>query len=220
MERIRTLNPSENSSWVDLEGSMQEVRREGLSMYERCSFGPQLLLATYGLAAALTAACGNNTDRSDMNPDNRPAVGAPAATMSSQDQKPIDLTGCLQKSGRSYVITQIGTPSPAAAPPDKKDDSGRVEREQVTAPRHAYRLNAANRADLEKLIGKQVKVSGTVMEPSDLTGREDRRANDLRVGTSGAQDREHDRPEINTSDLASVEVASIQQVATGCGTRQ
>jgi hypothetical protein len=189
-------------------------------MYERHSFGPQLLLATCGLAAALAAACGNHTDRSAANVGNRPAAGAPAATMSSQDKKPIDLTGCLQRSGRSYVITQIDMPGPAAAPIDKKGDGSLVERDQVAADRHAYRLNAANRNDLDKLVGKQVKVSGTVTERPNLVVPEDRRGNDLKVGTSGVQDREHDRWDINAGDLAKVDVESIQQVAAGCRTRQ
>ena len=123
----------------------------------------------------------------------------------NNEMKPIDVTGCLQKSGGSYVLT----------------DGSVVEREQVHPAQHAYRLSAEKDDDLEKLVGKQVKVSGTMTEASDLIARDDRRANDLRVGTSGDQDKNHDRKQdrarIRTGDLASVDVTTIEPMAGGCG---
>jgi hypothetical protein len=200
-------------------------------MCKRRPFRPQLLLfATCGLTATLTAACGDKADQMSENPgskrdqmsanaENR-SVGT-SGSFSSNEKKPIDLTGCLQKAGGSYVITKINKPSPNAAPASKKADGSVVEREQAHAAQHAYRLRVEKDDDLEKLVGKQVKVSGTVTETSDLTARDDRRANDLSVGTSGSQDTNHDgkqdRARIRTGDLARVDVDSIQQVAEGCG---
>ncbi len=175
-------------------------------MGKRREFRPQLLfLATCGLAAALTAACGNKADQTAANPDNRP-VGTSGSASTGNAMKPIDVTGCLQKADGSYVLTEINQPNPNAAPTSKKGD---------------YRLTAEKDDDLEKLVGKQVKVSGTLTEASDLTARDDRRANDLTVGTSGDQDTNHnrkaDRALIRTGDLASVDVTSIEPTAGGCG---
>ncbi|PYR28446.1 MAG: hypothetical protein DMF98_02875 [Acidobacteria bacterium] len=190
-------------------------------MGKRREFRPQLLfLATCGLAAALTAACGNKADQTAANPDNRP-VGTSGSASTGNAMKPIDVTGCLQKADGSYVLTEINKPNPNAAPTTKKGDGSVVEREQMHAAQHAYRLTAEKDDDLEKLVGKQVKVSGTLTEASDLTARDDRRANDLSVGTSGNQDKNHDRKpdraRIRTGDLASVDVTSIQPTAGGCG---
>ena len=181
---------------------------------------PQLLLlASCGLAAALTAACGNTAGQTAANPDNRP-VGTSGLASTGNLMKPIDVTGCLQKAAGSYVLTEISTPNPNAAPTIKKGDGSLVEREQLHAAQHVYRLAADKDDNLEKLVGKQVKVSGTVTEASDLTARDDRRGNDLTVGTSGDQDKNHDRKQdrapIRTGDLASVDVTSIQPTDGGC----
>jgi hypothetical protein len=188
---------------------------------------PQLLFATCGLAAALTAACGNkDQNRADqpMADADRP-VGTSGSTATMNDKKPVDkpvdLTGCLQKSDGSYVLTEINKPSPNAAPTKKKGDGSVAEREQLHAAQHAYRLSGDKDDELEKLVGKQVRVSGTMTEPSDLIDRDNRKGNDLNVGTSGVQDKNHegrqDRAKIDTGNLAKVDVTSIQQVAEGCG---
>jgi hypothetical protein len=189
-------------------------------MSKRRPVPPQLLLlATCGLAAALTAACGNKAEQTAANPDNRP-VGTSGLPSTGNVMKPIDVTGCLQKAGGSYMLTEISKPNPNAAPTNTKGDGSLVEREQLHAAQHAYRLSADKDDDLEKLVGKQVKVSGTVTEASDLTARDDRRRNDLSVGTSGDQDKNHDRKQdrarIRTGDLASVDVSSIQPTDGGC----
>jgi hypothetical protein len=195
-------------------------------MSKRLPIRPRLLLLTFGLAAVLAGACDNTAGQMSANLDNRP-VGMSGSAPTADEKnakKPIDLTGCLQKADGSYVLTQISTPNANAAPTSKKGDGSVVEREQMHAAQHAYRLSADKADDLEKLVGKQVKVSGTVMERSELTGRDDRKGNDLSVGTSGAQDRNHerdrDRAKIDASDLARVDVTSIQQTAEGCGKRR
>jgi len=182
---------------------------------------PQLFaLALIGFAVTL-GACGSNdrTAQTATADDNRPVGTSGSASIPTK--KPIDLTGCLQKADGSFVLTQISRPEPNAAPTDKKPGDGSlVEREQLHAAQHAYRLSADRDDDLEKFAGKQVKVHGTVMEKSDLTAGDDRRGNDLMVGTSGTQDKNHDRgvrAKTDAGDLARVDVASIEKVAEGCG---
>jgi len=188
-------------------------------MCKRQPLRPQLFaLALIGFAVTLTA-CGN-TDRMATTDDNR-AVVTSGSTSPSSERKPIDLTGCLQKAHGSYVLNEISRPAPNAASTQKHGDGSLVEREQLHAAQHAYRLTADKNNDLQKLVGRRVKVSGTVTEKSDLIAGDERRANDLTVGTSGSQDTNHDRStraKIDAADLARVDVTSIQQVATGCGT--
>jgi hypothetical protein len=200
---------------------IDKVERRKSDMCTRRLVPPQLLLlASCGLAAALTAACGNTAGQTVANhPDNRP-VGTSGLASTGNLMKPIDVTGCLQKAGESYVLTEISKPNPNAAPTIKKRDGSLVEREQLHAAQHVYRLAADKDDNLERLVGKQVKVSGTVTEASDLTARDDRRGNDLTVGTSGDQDKNHDRKQdralIRTGDLASVDVTSIQPTDGDC----
>jgi hypothetical protein len=184
-------------------------------MWTRQPLRPQLCaLALIGFAVTLSA-CGNN-DRTASMTDNRPVGTSGSAT--SDPREPIALTGCLQKADGSFVLTQINRPEPNAAPTDKQRDGTVVEREQLHAAQHAYRLSADKDGDLAKLVGKQVKVRGTVTEKSDLIA-DDRRGNDLMVGTSGSQDKNHDRKDrakIDAGDLARVDVASVEKVAEGC----
>jgi hypothetical protein len=186
-------------------------------MWTRQPLRPQLFaLALIGFAVTLSA-CGKN-DRTTSMSDHR-AVGT-SGSASSVTKNPIDLTGCLQKADGSFVLTQINRPEPNAVPTDKERDGSIVDREQLHAAQHAYRLSADKDDDLKKLVGKQVKVHGTVMEKSDLIAGDERRGNDLMVGTSGSQDKNHerkDRPKIDAGDLARVDVASIEKVAEGCG---
>jgi hypothetical protein len=193
-------------------------------MWMRQPLRPQLFaLALIGFAVTLSG-CGSDDRmaRAASADDNRP-VGT-SGSASTLTKKPIDLTGCLQKADGSFVLTQINRPEPNAAPTDKQPrDGSLIEREQLHAAQHAYRLSADRDDDLEKLVGKQVKVRGTVMEKSDLIAGDDRRANDLMVGTSGTQDKNHDRrnrAKIDAGDLARIDVASIEKVAQGCGNKR
>ena len=186
-------------------------------MNARNAFGPQPLVATCGLLAVLAAGCGRNPDRTTLA-HNRPGVENKPLSMSSQERKPIDLTGCLQKLSGSYLILDINRGSPGTPATDKQGDDSTLAARERSNVRQAYHLRAGDKNSLEKLVGKQVKVSGTVTESADQIARDERRGNDLvMVGTSGVQDSEADRTRIKPGDLARVDVASIQQVGEGCG---
>jgi hypothetical protein len=190
-------------------------------MYARDAFGPQPLVATCGLLAVLAAGCGRNPDRTTQA-DNRPGVEnkplSMSSQMSSQERKPIDLTGCLQKLSGSYLILDINRGTPGTHATDKQGDDSAIAARERSNVRQAYHLSAGDKNRLEKLVGKQVKVSGTVTESADQIARDERRGNDLvMVGTSGVQDSEAERARIKPGDLARVDVASIQQVGEGCG---
>jgi hypothetical protein len=185
-------------------------------MSKRHAFGPQLLVATCAWVATLTVGCVNSADRAVTDADTRSGVGRPVA-MSSAQKKPVDLTGCLQKLSGSYLLTETNRSSPEKDAVGMQGEHGSLGGARLSVP-HAYRLSASDKDRLEKLVGKKVKVSGSVTETSDPVAREDRRFNDLvMVGTSGVQDNETDRPAIKPGSLSKVDVASIQQVGEGCG---
>ncbi len=173
----------------------------------------RLFLTACASAALLSAgACTNETATRTDQTKAAPDTAAAKATSGSEDRapQPIALTGCLQKGdGSNYILTQINEPSAGSAPAT----GDKVEREQINAAEHAYRLNAKETNDDEwsKLVGRQVRVSGTIAKRSDL---------EQQVGTSGSSDRaqdDKDRVKIHESDLAQVDVSQIQQVAASCG---
>jgi hypothetical protein len=179
------------------------------------------------LALALSAfACGGNNNGNDQygadakRTGQPPPAGAIAGTSGStaaseQNRSPVTLTGCLQKGdGRSdYILTEVnstrtavGTSGSAGSSTSEgatKPDA--VGQEQMRAASHAYHLHG-DRDNLEPLVGKQVRVSGTMTQKSDLNAHDE----------SGKM-KDRDRSKIDEDDLAQVDVASVDSVADNCG---
>jgi len=187
-------------------------------------FGVRSFIVGCASAALLSAfACSNdNANNSAATPKASDASARAAAepnaqgTSGSDTQKqPINMNGCLQKKGGDYILTELNEPSTGGAATAGQGD--KVGREQLHAAQHAYRLNADRDEDLAKLVGKQVRVSGTMDKRSDLTPNSSRDA-DKAAGTAGSNDRtDRDRRDISAGDLARVDVTSIEQVAASCG---
>jgi len=175
-------------------------------------------LSGWGVALALSAfACGgsdtntnNKFPAGDATKAGQPAPGATpgtsgaAGSTTAGDKSPITITGCLQKGdGRSdYILTEMNTTqttvgTTGAAPGGSTADA--VGKEQTRAAAHAYKLNGEHDA-LEPLVGKQVRVSGMLAARSDL-----------------AKDKDVDRTKIDESDLAKIDVSSIDSVSDNCG---
>jgi len=126
---------------------------------------------------------------------------------SSNQGAPIKLTGCLQKSGgltSSYVLTQVNEPTRSVGTSGSSQPDV-VKQEQMREAKHSYRLDGDD-DQLSNLVGKQVRVEGTVAENSDLNKR-------------AAEDRKDtDKPaDIDTGDLAKVKVNSISAMSDSCG---
>jgi hypothetical protein len=182
------------------------------------------LIGTCAAAALVGAvACSNDTaSRTTTTPATPAATSDAKGTSGEADtQKPISLTGCLQKGdGHDYLLTELSEPAVGGGTADVKGDGSKVEKEQLHAAEHSYRLNAAknvNDDDWDKLVGKKVKVDGTLAKRSEIAENE-------RVGTSGDKDtdkdaKDRDRVKIHESDLAQVDVSSLHQVADACGGR-
>jgi len=120
---------------------------------------------------------------------------------------PINLTGCLQKGGgltSSYVLTQVNEPTRSVGTSGSSQPDV-VKQEQMREAKHSYRLDGSD-DQLGNLVGKQVRVEGTVAEKSDLNKR------------AGEDRKDTDKPaDIDTGDLAKVKVNSISAVSDACG---
>lgn len=144
-----------------------------------------------------------------------PALTTPAG----HEGAPITLTGCVQKGSglNNYVLTQVSSPAegpvattgntpgsntPSGNPPSSYAPSGgSVQSEQMRAAQHAYQLSG-HHEDLRDLVGKQVRITGTIAENSDLNKIE------------GDQNRKLD---IDTNDLAKVDVQTVEKISDACG---
>ena len=116
---------------------------------------------------------------------------------------PINLTGCLQKDGgisTTYILTQVNEPTQSVGTSGSSAPAN-VDQERMREAKHAYRLSGDD-DQLKVLVGKQVKVEGVIAENSDF-----KKANDA------AQ-----RADMDTGDLAKVDVKSVAAIADACGT--
>jgi hypothetical protein len=136
----------------------------------------------------------------------------------SDNSAPVTLVGCLQKGdGRSdYILTEVnstrttvGTSGsaerPSAGGQSDKSSGDIVGQEQMRAAAHAYRLSG-DRSALQPLVGKQVRVSGSITKSSDLNAHDD-----------NGRMKNRDRTKIDEGDLAKVDVASVDSVSDNCG---
>jgi hypothetical protein len=165
-----------------------------------------LTTAVSALAIAGTIACGNN---SRTTTDTTAATTPPAAPATDQkaanQPTPITVTGCLQHDGGTYIVTRLNEPSQKGV--GTTGSSAAVEHEQLREAANAYRVDPKQDTDLDKMVGKQVSVSGTVENKGDLPKAS---------GTSG-QSATNDRPDIGRSDLAKISAETVSVVSDNCG---
>jgi len=163
-----------------------------------------------------TGTPGATAGAADANGTARPAgtsgtAAGAADTTSAENAQPITLTGCLQKGDGTlrsdFVLTEVNTSrasvGTSGAGANPKSDV--VGQEQMRQAEHAYRLDG-DRDDLDKLVGKQVRVSGTIEKRSDLNDH----------SASGTV-KDRDRTKIDDGDLAQVKVASVTSIGSACG---
>ncbi len=161
------------------------------------------------LAMAISTGACNRDEAAEIDRDTDRLASDTAKP--GHEGAPITVTGCLQRGDamNSFVLTQINTPSDSpVATTGKEAGSEAVQREQMRGAKHAYELEGDDRDALRTLVGKQVRVTGTVEENSDLPSeaRENRDSTSRREGL-----------DINARDLAKIEVTGVVQVADVCG---
>jgi hypothetical protein len=122
---------------------------------------------------------------------------------------PISVAGCVQKGDDDFLLTQVSRPS-SALPSSGASNADQIAREESRAATHTFRLNGKD-DQLEQLVGKQVEVTGTTAEGSDVWQK-------VRDANEEAKDGERKPLDIKESDLAKIDVTTIAQVADTCGT--
>ena len=164
-------------------------------------------IAGCGLAVAMSAAACNRDEAAEVDRDTD-SLAANTSSQRGHEGAPITVTGCLQRGSglNNYILTQVNTPSDTPVATSGKDASGTaVQREQMREAKHAYVLDSDDDKDaMRSLVGKQVRVTGTIDESSEL-----------RRGTTDGDRREG--LDIGAGDLAKVDVQGIVQVADVCG---
>jgi len=161
-----------------------------------------------GCAIAAATACGDSGN-------SRTEAGAPGASVNREAShseavaSPIVVAGCLQKGdGSGFILTRINEPNQSVGTAGANDtsasrpgaDAGTVEREQLRSAAGAYRVESPDGVNLADLVGREVRVVGTINENMDLP-----RANGDR-----------DPVQVKEGDLARIQAASVSQTAAEC----
>jgi len=158
-------------------------------------------IVAWACTAALgVAACDNTANRQTSSTASAP----PAA---SNDNQPLTLTGCLMRGDghNDFILTKANQPAPVGTS-GAAGEAGTVERKQLESASRSYRLSGES-DELDKLVGHQIRVSGTLADKGDLN------APDKTSGTSGGVNKDR---EISASDLAKVDVKSVESIADSC----
>ena len=159
-----------------------------------------------GLAVAMSAAACSRDEAAEVDRDTD-SLAADTSSQRGHEGAPITVTGCLQRGSglNNYILTQVNAPSDTPVATSGKDSSGAaVQREQLREAKHAYVLDGDDNDAMRSLIGKQIRVTGTIDETSEL-----------RRGTADGDRREG--LDIGAGDLAKVAVQGIVPVADVCG---
>jgi hypothetical protein len=164
---------------------------------------PFVLAAALGLGIAV-AACNRPAENNSSSSADRHDIG----TTGNANASPITVTGYLQEStgiGGDYILTEqirtspVGTSGGGGA-------SNKVAQEDTKSAERSYRLSGPS-DDFKKLIGHQVRVSGTLVARSDLNA----------APNSGSN---VNADEIKERDLAKIDVTSADDVSNDCGARK
>jgi hypothetical protein len=171
-------------------------------------------------AIAAMAACDNNSRTIDHTADGGTTADhgaaaerpAPSGTIGAQNDRqptPITVSGCLQKGRCDYILTRINEPTQSVGTTGSSS-TGVAEREQMRSASGAYRINPTGDVKLDALVGKEVRVIGTVAENADLP-----RPSGDRDTNSGNTDRRN-RDEVKAGDLTKVDATTVTVVADTC----
>ena len=161
-----------------------------------------------GLAVALTGTACNRHDAAEVDRDND-RLAADTTKDRGHEGAPITVTGCLQRGSglNNYILTQVNSPSETPVATTGKDASGAaVQREQMREAKHSYALDGDEKDVMRDMVGKQVRVVGTIKETSELH----------KEAAKTSSDGER-RLDIDAGDLTKIAVQGIVQLAEECG---
>lgn len=183
--------------------------------------------ATLASCAALVVcvACGGKNDTAvGTAQDSGERTTADGTTREANGPRnaAVTLEGCLQQDSgtfsRGYLLTMVNEPSMVGTAGSVTASGSAVEREQMQMAATTYRIDPQGDLELKNMLGKRVRVSGTLTEQAQVpngngaigSDRDQQRPN------RAAQPRDRN-PEIKTGDLAKVEATSAAIVGEACG---
>jgi len=159
----------------------------------------------------------NETARTSANANGTAAI---AADRSQQ----VTFEGCVQRGGgmlsNSYLLTMLNEPPGAAGTSGSVTSTGSsVEREQMRVAAQTYKLDPKGDVKLDELVGKQVRVTGTVTHGSNLPNGNGVIGSDQDTQRPNRDndDRQERSPKISTADLATLEVTTAAATGDSCG---
>lgn len=188
---------------------------------------PWMALAACALAGTVACGGGERRDQSATGTsDTRATHAQDSAERRATDQQ-VTLTGCLQRGGgaltRGFMLTMLNEPSGSVGTSGSSvtQTGSSVEREQMRMAARTYRLEPKGNLELDQMIGKQVRVTGTVVEPADVPKGNGGIGSDADTQRPNRdqRDREAAGTRMDTSDLAKVEITAASIVADACGGR-
>jgi len=170
------------------------------------------MLMGCAVVAALSFGCNRDEGATKTGDASTPAAGTAgtaADARATSDKTPLTLTGCLQKTGGitgDYILAQASTGKSTApvGTSGSAESNDAVGQRQLNAAEHSYRLSGES-DQLKDLVGHKISVSGTLADRGDLPSG---KRTDDKDATSGR--------DIGTSDLAKVDVMSVQDVSANC----
>jgi hypothetical protein len=166
--------------------------------------------ATILAASLAAAACGNNAERSNRDEDTSAANRADI----EKAPEPISLTGCLQRGDRgAYIVTRVNEPSRKGVATSGSPAAD--AREHLGGAANAFRVEPKDDIDMDAMLGKQVSVSGMVIDRAELPALPGAGLPNEPMSTMGQSGTE--REDIDQGDLAKVEATSISVVSETCG---
>jgi hypothetical protein len=179
-----------------------------------------------GAAVVAAMACGrsndNNTSAAPQHDDGAPSDLNSTGTDRTASQT-VTLEGCLQQGGgtftKGYLLTLVNEPATAGTSGSVTSSGSAVEREQMRIAANTYRLEPQGEVKLDGMLGKQVRVSGTVSEQAKSPNGQGA------IGSDEDRQRPNrdssDRPDRSTymsgSDLAKIDVSAVTITAESCG---
>lgn len=190
-----------------------------------------LSAAAVATALAACVACSNGGNSSNGSAvDSAQRQGDQTATSdmrstrenNSNDHQAVTLEGCVQRGGGTFtpgfVLTMVNSPSTVGTAGSVTTSGSSVEREQMRIAASTYRLDPQGDVKLDNMVGKRVRVNGTITEEAKAPNGKGAIGSDADTQRPNRDriDRDDHSTGLELNELAKVEVTSASIVTDSC----
>lgn len=134
---------------------------------------------------------------------------ADSARSTAAIQPSMTVTGCLQEAGNgTYLLTRVNSTPPVPKTVGTSGASNAIERDQVRDAENSYRISPAKGIALPALLGKEVRVTGTLAAKGELPAMP-------AVNQAPAA-----LPNITPHELSRIDASAVAFISDECGNRQ